>query len=146
MATYFFETITAEQALGITPTTQLIFTTAGATASAVTTTINAATATSPQTVSMTFGGRTVVFGEGILNNQVITFSDASKLYVGDAANNTATGVDGRDVLFGGEGNDSLVGGSNADYLHGNQGIDSLAGDAGADTLLGGQGDDTIGDS
>ena len=66
MATYFFETITAEDALAyVAADDQLIFTTPGGSASAVTTTINPATATSPQTVSMTFGGRTVVFGSGM---------------------------------------------------------------------------------
>ena len=100
MANYFFETITAPQALAITTADQLIFTTAGATAAAATVTINAATATAPQSVSISFNGRTVVFGDGILNNQNVVFPDSSELYVGDsAANAVAAGEQGDAPFF-----------------------------------------------
>ena len=54
MANFFFETITAEQALGFKAGDQLIFTTAGATAAAVTTSVTPATLTTPASVTLQF--------------------------------------------------------------------------------------------
>src|SRR5258708_31860259 len=101
MATLFFETITATQALGFNGATGgdvLVFTNPTSSGSKTSVIYNAATATSTATVTITdlITGRAVVFGTGVYGegegtNTVPVFADASTLVVGSPlANDTAT--------------------------------------------------------
>ena len=85
MATYFFETITAAQALGYTAATDtLVFSNATSSAAKSTVLFNAATATQAATVSLidNVTGKSVVFGLGVLGeggfgNGAVVFPNAS---------------------------------------------------------------------
>lgn len=97
-------------------------------------------------VFVTFAGRTVNFGPGL--TQVsdaggIVMADGSKLVIGDASSERASGSDLHDGLYGGPGSDQLDGGKGDDLVHGGSGDDALTGGEGADSLYGGQGDDII---
>lgn len=153
MATYFFETITAAQALSFnTASDALVFSNATSSGSKTAVTYNAATATSTATVTITdlvtghavtFG--TGIYGEGETGNNAPVFADASTLVVGSplAADTMAIAATGPSGLFGGDGADSLTGGVAGDVLQGNQGDDTLIGGAGSDTIFGGKNDDLI---
>src|ERR687896_41361 len=94
MATYFFETITPEQALAYNAAGDLIvFQTTGESARLTTVRYNAATATAAATVTITSGltGRSVVFGTtaggtGIYGENDFVFPDSSTLFVGSPGN------------------------------------------------------------
>src|SRR4051812_25939707 len=118
MATYFFETITAAQALGFNATTNdiLVFSNPAASGAKTTVLFNAATATSAATITVIDNttGRSVVFGatlagEGnpVAGNAVV-FPDGSNLFVGTAGNDTSVAPQTAfaDGLFGGAGNDN----------------------------------------
>src|SRR6185312_15195348 len=152
MATFFFETITAAQALAFNATTDtLVFTNATSSGTKMSVTYNAATATSTatETVIDLVTGRSVVFGSNALQlgeagHTTPVFGDASTLIIGSpAANDTGTIAAASGGAFGGDGNDTLTGGAGGDLLQGNQGNDSLVGGAGADTIFGGKDNDTI---
>jgi Ca2+-binding RTX toxin-like protein len=170
MPTYFFETITAAQALTYSAASDtLVFSNPTSSASKTSVIYNAATPTSAATITVTdlVTGRAVTFDttagavgagtggiqqEGELTNGAIVFPDGSNLVVG--SNSTAPAAPDvvalgsgatkfADGLFGGDGADTLDGSSGNDVIQGNQGNDSLLGGAGKDTIFGGQGDDTI---
>src|SRR5438445_6031697 len=161
MATYFFETITAAQALGFSSTADtLVFSNSTSAGSKMSVLYNAATATSAPTVTITdlITGHAVVFGTNVYGEgeggsfTSPVFPDASTLIVGSpVADDTGLGTSHNDGLFGGDGNDTLSGSSGGDVLQGNQGNDILfGGDGNAtttgdgnDTIYGGRGNDTI---
>lgn len=74
----------------------------------------------------------------------ITFSDGSKLLIGDKALGTAND-DHANILTGGLEDDQLLGLGGADSLSGSDGEDKIEGGLGNDTLLGGAGDDFLSD-
>src|ERR1041385_4296016 len=91
MATFFFETITASQALGfVAPTDTLVFSNATSSAAKTSVVFNPATATSAATITITdlVTGRSVVFGaviagEGDLaTTGAVVFPDGSNLFIG----------------------------------------------------------------
>ena len=137
MATYFFETITAAQALGYTAATDtLVFGNPTSSGAKTTVTFNAATATSAATETVTdlVTGRSVVFGVGFAGEGdnaltgTIVFPDGSNLYVGVAGasnDNPTASTNSTDALFGGDGNDTLNGGNGNDAIQGNAGDDIL---------------------
>src|SRR4051794_7890396 len=93
MATYFFETITAAQALGYTAATDtLVFSNPTSSGSKMTVLYNAATATSAASITLIDNttGRAVTFGGGIAGEGdagttgAIVFPDGSNLFVGTA--------------------------------------------------------------
>src|SRR5579862_2670710 len=124
MATYFFETITAAQALTYSAATDsIVFTNPAATGAKMTVIYNAGTPATPTvpagspsvTLIDNVDGHTVTFGTGIygeggLTNGALIFPDGSNLFVGstgaDAANSTAATTLG-DGLFGGDGDDVI---------------------------------------
>ncbi|MGZ3402080.1 MAG: calcium-binding protein, partial [Phenylobacterium sp.] len=163
MATFFFETITAAQALGFTAATDtLVFSNPTSSGSKMTVLYNAATATSAATITLidNADGHAVTFGSGLAGEGdpattgAIVFPDGSNLFVGTAAADApsaGTPTLFADGLFGGTGNDTLDGSGGNDLLQGNQGDDQLTGGVagagqttgGNDTIFGGQGDDSI---
>ncbi|MGZ6016805.1 MAG: calcium-binding protein, partial [Phenylobacterium sp.] len=166
MPTYFFETITAAQALSYNAAADtLVFSNPTSSGSKTSVIYNPATATSAATVTITdlVTGRAVTFDtnigptglpggtgiqqEGELTNGSIVFPDGSNLVIGSndpaVTTDSATGTSFADGMFGGDGVDTLIGGSGNDVIQGNQGNDSLLGGAGKDTIFGGQGNDTI---
>lgn len=143
MATYNFSTITAAQALTISAGDTVVVDGVSANAASV-----VAAPTSTPTLDVTFGGRTVAFGAGVMGSgEIFVFGDKSELYIGSSVG--VAGYDNRtagptnDALFGLDGPDNLRGGDGNDVLQGNQGNDRLSGGLGADTVYGGQGDDEI---
>jgi Ca2+-binding RTX toxin-like protein len=142
LATYAFETITAQQALAIGPLDVVTF--AGS-ARGVTVAYNIP-AVGPASVTISFGGRSVEFGPGVLEISErggLDFDGDSRLLIGGAENDALMGFGEADALFGGQGDDTLVGQGGGDVMQGNAGNDRLLGDRGADTLHGGQGNDVI---
>ena len=141
MATYFFETITATQALNYAAATdQLVFTNATSTANKVSA-VYTPSALSAVTITDLVTGRAVAFGTGIYNegsttNGVIVFPDSSNLYVGSLGNDTNGGGSTAlgDGIFGGDGADTLSGAGGGDLIQANGGDDSLDGGTGSDTL------------
>src|SRR4051812_46205203 len=123
MATYFFETITDAQAATYSAATDtLVFQTTGESARLTTVRYNAATATSPATVTIISGitGRAVTFGPGVQGEGLagtgpgVLFPDSSTLVVGTAGNDGPAAGDQQgssttDGLYGGDGNDTLQG-------------------------------------
>lgn len=143
MTTYAFETITPIQALALQATDIITF--AGGPARGVSVAYNIP-AVGPATVTVTYEGRSVEFGQALLDVSELRglhFRDDSRLMIGSADRDNLIGWVHDDALFGGEGDDALLGQGGNDYLHGNQGDDRLQTDRGADTVLGGQGDDAI---
>jgi Ca2+-binding RTX toxin-like protein len=63
--------------------------------------------------------------------------------IGNAADNTISGLGGNDYIDGSLGADQLFGGNGNDTLHGGAGNDTIVGGAGADMLFGGEGIDTL---
>lgn len=145
MATYFFDAITAAQALAFDPTRDtLVFRDAAASSLNTTPQFIVATAINPAGVSITSGGVTKMFANGAYGVNTFVFPDSSRLYIGDASAENVQGLPGRSsALFGGAGADTLTGSERADVLQGNQGNDILNGGDGDDTIFGGQGDDII---
>jgi Ca2+-binding RTX toxin-like protein len=140
MTTYAFETITPEQALAISDTDFLTF--AGGPASRVSVHYQPDLAR----ISVTFDGRTVVFGDqvaGLSLRGALDMGDGSRLIIGNDSRQLVGGFGGSDALFGGGGADTLHGGQGDDLLQGNAGDDRLFGDGGSNTIYGGQGDDYI---
>lgn len=138
MTTFQFETITAQQAQGISQFDTVTFAGGSANRATVTYGLNSAT--------IKVGDTSVVFGPFITTvsaNGNLEFSDGSKLFIGDAAANNVTLGALNDAMFGGDGNDALNAGEGANLLQGNAGTDTLTGGGGADTFYGGQGDDRI---
>ena len=143
MTTYAFETITPAQALALQASDIVTF--AGGPARGVSVAYNIP-AVGPATVTVTYEGRSVEFGQALLEVSELRglhFRDDSRLMVGSAERDFLVGWVQDDALFGGEGGDRMLGQGGNDYLHGNQGDDRLQTDRGADTVLGGQGDDAI---
>ena len=137
MATYFFETITAAQALGFTAASDtLVFGNPTSSGAKTSVTFNAATATqgATETVTDLVTGRSVVFGTGFAGEGdtatltgTVVFQDGSNLYVGTTTtlDDTPTAsTNFGDALFGGDGNDTLNGGNGNDVIQGNAGNDS----------------------
>jgi Ca2+-binding RTX toxin-like protein len=76
----------------------------------------------------------------------------SRIYFGNAGNDTISGNGGNDTIIGGQDADNIRGGDGNDALFGNKGQDLLYGDSGndlmfggqdTDVLVGGEGDDTL---
>src|SRR5471032_1248695 len=112
MTTYFFESITAAQALAFTSADTLVFsnpTSSGAKMTVLYTVIPATPLTvASETVTLTdpTDGHTVVFGPGIQGageaGHVVIFPDGSNLIVGnDGPADTALGTAFNDGMFGG---------------------------------------------
>jgi Ca2+-binding RTX toxin-like protein len=142
MPAYVFETIGAQQALGILADDSLAF--ASGTATGVTVLYDAG-----GTITVVTASRTVIFSStlaALTAGNRVTFPDGSRLYIGDA---TANAVDlgasniSNDALFGGAGDDSLNAGGGDNLLQGNQGADTLTSGGGRDTIYGGQDNDQI---
>ncbi len=150
MATYSFESITSAQALNFNGATDtLAFLNPTSSAHLMTVTFDAATATSPATVTLIDGatGRLVTFGPGIeatTPNVSLVFQDSSELRIGTTGNDgPVVGGTTSDALFGNAGDDTLNGGAGNDVIQGNAGNDSLVGGGGSDTIYGGKGNDSI---
>lgn len=148
MAIYSFETITATQALAIASDDVLTFAASTGTASAATVIYAPAAGSTPATIGVTLGGRSVTFGTHLSDVSTtghLTFQDGSIFYIGSdqrdvnllGSADTHTGA-----MFGGDGNDVLSFGPNGGLLQGNQGNDNLQA-FGSATIYGGQGSDTI---
>lgn len=143
MATYAFETITAEQALAIAASDTL--TLAGGPARLATVLYAADNAT----ITLVFGERSVVFGPALTAVSLggrLTLADGSRLFIGDSQANTfALAADSttHDAAYAGAGDDSIDTGGGDDLLQGNMGTDTLSGGAGADAIYGGQDNDRI---
>lgn len=145
MATYAFETITADQALFIRAGDTV--TVAAGTASQTTVFFNAS-----DQLSITIGARTVVFGAGIsaltgVTNNRFIFPDGSALYAGDlTANNftvSASAAASSGGVYGGGGDDAIVATGGSWLVQGNQGLDRITLPFGRNTVYGGQDDDNI---
>ena len=90
MAIYFFEDITAAQALSYNVTDALVFTTPGLTASQVSVTFVPFTATTPDFITLTSPNKVVTFNDpgGFRGETDSTFSDGSLLYAGTTGNDS----------------------------------------------------------
>ena len=153
MATYDFATITAQQALDLRVTDQLTFT-GGPARDASVIYHTQGDSLDPTGFTVTFEGRAVDFGPGLLDLSAhfrLGFDDLSLLLIGGSGADTLEGgpaeglefVGRNDALFGGPGNDVLWGAGFNDAIQGNQGNDTIEADEGADILYGGQGNDVI---
>jgi Ca2+-binding RTX toxin-like protein len=142
MPTYAFETITALQARFIAADDEVIVT--SGTGSQTTVIYD-----SDDNPSVTIGGRTVLFGNGvtaIAADGRFTFADGSTLYIGDATNNRVFLNPGLAPNFG-----AAYGGGGADQffglgrwlVQGNQGGDTIDLSGGNNTVYGGQDNDDI---
>ncbi len=148
MATYQFETITAQQAQSITAADQVLFCGGPARAASVTYQSYDPLALTPEPprILVTYEGRTVAFGTDIVQVSRaggLVMADGSRLAIGDAGGGAIKGGTGDDGLYGGPGADTLEGGGGDDLLHGGSGDDLLNGGAGANVIYGGQGADTV---
>ncbi|WP_395674468.1 calcium-binding protein [Phenylobacterium sp.] len=148
MATYAFETITAEQALNIQPTDIVTF--AGGPANRASVVYQsydpAALTAEVPSILVTIGGRTVKFDTNLVRVSDaggLQFADGSVLVVGDTGDERASGGDGHDGLYGGPAADTVAGGKGDDLLQGNAGDDALDAGSGTNTVYGGKGDDEI---
>jgi Ca2+-binding RTX toxin-like protein len=140
LTTYFFDTITAGDALNVTAQDTVVFRTTGM--SALTTVVSYAT--TGATVTIASGGISKIFPVQAYSAGNFIFLDGSGLYIGGAGPDIlAISTPDAYAMYGGQGDDILTGGSGADIIQGNQGEDILSGGAGADTLFGGQGDDVM---
>jgi len=139
MSAYQFETISSAQAAAYAGATDsLTFQTPGNAMQ-----VGVAFQPGGDTVSVAFGGQTVMFGSGIFGDQDLRFADGGMLFIGTSGADSASGGALGDALFGGPAADTLLGAGGADFLQGNQGDDSLSGGAGDDFVYGGQGNDAI---
>jgi len=165
MATYTFDNITATQASTFSDDDRLIFLTGSA--SDVTVTYNTANSLSNDSITLTFGGKSVIFpvtglsdasqlgnlifvsGDGLVlgdgTAETIAASaslvgeDATVNLYGGAGNDTLNAGESNDVIFGGAGNDVIDGSVDASITQ----SDYLQGGAGADSIVGGLGNDHI---
>ncbi|MGZ6019996.1 MAG: calcium-binding protein [Phenylobacterium sp.] len=143
---FAFETITAAQALAITPADALVFFSnqplSGVHASAATVLYD-----SPSLITVSVAGHAVDFGVAIEGASLagrVQFFDGSNLFIGDDnANTIAAGSTTGSALYGGLAADSLQAGGAFDLLQGNAGNDILQSTGGFSTLYGGQDNDTI---
>ena len=76
-------------------------------------------------------------------NDSATDDGGSRIYFGNAGNDTIDGAGGNDTIAAGRDDDSVIGGAGADVLAGNIGNDTLTGGSGADILFGGQDNDVL---
>ena len=142
MATFTFETVSITDAANFSAATDtLAF--SGVNGAQITVLYLAATATTPEHVTVSFGGRSVDFGTGIYGEQDTRLADGSMLYVGGPSGDSLMGTAFGDGLYGGLGGDTLNGADGQDLLQGNQGADVLDGGLGADAIYGGRDDDNI---
>ena len=135
MSTYFFETITAAQALAFDgQVDRLVFTNPAATGANTRVTFNPATATSQASLTVldVTTGHVVVFGVGLEGLRFPVYPNGSALGV-----SIPSGAEFLDSPLG-DGNFGLAG---PDTLHGLGGDDVLQGGQGADVLDGGAGSD-----
>jgi Ca2+-binding RTX toxin-like protein len=146
VANYFFETMTQAQASSFLNAADRIVFSSGS-ASQATVLFNPLTFSGPPTITITYGGISLVFADdptSVRGQGFTLFPDGSKLFIGLATNDVGvTGTAGGDALFGGDGNDVMDAGAGNDLLQGNQGNDVLTGGTGLNTIFGGQGDDSI---
>lgn len=144
MTTYAFETITADQALGIQSGDYL--TLAGGPASRAVVRYLAATADQPARIELTLGEHSVVFGQQLSDvtlRGAFEIADGSRVVIGNDDRQTIGGSPLGDALYGGDGHDIVHGMGGDDRIQGNTGNDTLYGEAGVNTISGGQGDDVI---
>lgn len=133
LATFIFETITAEWAASFSSGDVLIFPT-NVSAGMVGVTYVAAAGGVPAHVELTAIGRTVPFGGSAYVSSNFMFANGSKLQISNSgAAETFAGTASGDGFYGGDGNDSLSGGGGDDVLQGDAGGDALDGGAGLDT-------------
>ena len=132
MATYFFETITAAQALIFNGAADaLVFTAANQVAADQRLIFNA-----NGTISvLSLAGHSVTFGSALAGTAQIIFPDSSQMLVGSTVGDVLTGGAHSDGLFGGLGDDTLNGGAGDDALQGGPGADVLTGGAGRDLFI-----------
>lgn len=122
-------------------------------------TLNLSYDTKAQTVNLTPGSISGVFG--LRGNMLIATTTQIENYVAGSGNDLITGNTlgnalyggagqdrisaglGNDRLYGGDGNDILIGEAGHDVLDGGAGNDRLYGQTGNDILVGGQGDDGV---
>ena len=143
MASYAFETITAQQALAIGSLDTVTF--AGRPGHGVSVAYNIP-AVGPASVTVTFGGRAVEFGPSILEISErggLDFAGDSRLLIGGPGDDPLKGGAEADALYGGQGDDTIDGQGGDDLMQGNAGNDRLLGERGADVIYGGQGHDYI---
>ncbi|MGB6168487.1 MAG: hypothetical protein WBF52_12940, partial [Geitlerinemataceae cyanobacterium] len=85
-------------------------------------------------------------------NDTANDDGGSRIYFGNAGNDTMSGNGGDDTMAGGQDQDVIRGGDGNDAIFGNKGQDLLFGDSGndvmfggqeTDLLVGGEGDDTL---
>ncbi|MGC9504254.1 CAP domain-containing protein [Baaleninema sp.] len=87
------------------------------------------------------GTDVIILGGG--NDLAKNIEPDSRIYFGNAGNDTIWGGSGGDTLSGGRDTDSISGSSGDDLIFGNLGEDELLGGRGNDTILGGQDSDVI---
>lgn len=143
MATYDFETITAQQALFLQPTDQVRI----ATGTAAQTTL---LYDSGSNITITIGTRTVVFGlvpAGGAAGKRFLFSDGSATFAGDQLDNNMSLVPTAgapaSAAYGGAGLDTMTATGGSWFVQGNQGSDVITVAFGQNTVYGGQDHDTI---
>lgn len=144
MTAYNFATITADQALAIQVGDYL--TLDGGPAARAVVRYLPADAGQPERIELTFGERTVVFGQNLAAltlRGALDVTDGSRLMIGDDDRQSTGGTSGHDALYGGAGHDVVHALAGDDRIQGNAGNDTLYGEGGADTISGGQGDDYI---
>ncbi|HIK31613.1 MAG TPA: hypothetical protein IGS17_00780 [Oscillatoriales cyanobacterium M59_W2019_021] len=79
----------------------------------------------------------------LAGNDTANDDGGSRIYFGNAGNDTISGNGGDDTLAGGQDQDVLRGGDGNDAIFGNKGQDLLYGDAGNDLMFGGQETDLL---
>jgi Ca2+-binding RTX toxin-like protein len=101
-------------------------------------------------VSYSDAGIPVIASNTLINTQLLSIQDTSKLndmpvFVAQITrgDDTITGTGGADTITGDSGNDTIYGGYGNDVLYGTDGNDTLDGGVGNNTLYGGFGDDTF---
>ena len=138
MSTYFFESITAAQALAFNGQTDtLVFSTPAATGANTRVTFNPATATSQASLTMldVTTGHVVVFGVGLEHLHFPVYPNGSALGISGPAGGEFFDSPLGDGNFGLAGPDTLHGLGGDDVLQGGQGVDVLEGGAGSDLFL-----------
>ena len=125
MANFFFEDMTADQALAFTSADRLIFNTAGLTAAQVSVSFIPFTVNTPDYIVISAPFKALQFNDtgafrGQTGSQSSVFSDGSLLYIGTTNDDgPITGTAGADGLYGSVGSDTLDGASGNDVLQGN---------------------------
>jgi len=144
LATFKFDTITAEEARTIGAGDRIFV--EGATASQTTVLFLV-----DGGLSVTIGARTVLFNSDfgrLARDGDVVFPDGSRLYVGTSSQDIrdfGVVIAGKGAAYAGDGDDRIMAGAGAWLLQGNQGNDQFTANSGfANTIYGGQGDDAIG--